>query len=91
MNYEDARLKAAPAIKEIVKLHKWDGIYVDIDDKEPIVIVEIVRPVLHLLLAKFKVIKLPEVPERIEGIRCKVIARPPVIRTQQAHRTTAGK
>lgn len=83
MNIEDLRKKAGPALKEVARMGVWDGVQLDEENGEPVVIAILRKLPIIQFLHKFKVIQTPELPERVQGIRCKVVFMTPL--------TKAGK
>ena len=77
MKYEELLKKAAPAVRQVARMGVWDGVSVDVENGEPVVLAILRKFPIVQFFHKVKLIKTPELPERIEGIRCKVIFQSP--------------
>ena len=75
MTYEKLRAQASPAMREIIKMGPWETLHVDVQDGEPIIFAIIYKRPLQKFLLNVGLMKMPELPERVKGIRCKVLVR----------------
>lgn len=73
MTYEEMRKVAGPALKHIARMGIWDAVHLDKEDGEPVVIAVLKKLPIHKLLLDLGIMKKPNLPETIEGIRCKVL------------------
>ncbi len=73
MTYEEMRKIAGPAVKHVARMGIWDAVLLDKEDGKPVVIAVLKKLPLHKLLLDLGIMKKPNLPEMIEGIRCKVL------------------
>lgn len=73
MTYEELKEKASPAVKEVARMGIWDAVHLDKEDGEPVVIAVLRERPLKKLLLNLGIMKKPNLPERIQGIRCKLL------------------
>ncbi len=77
MTYEDLREATRFAMREVARMGTWDGLCVDVHEGEPIIFAVIQRRPVHKFLLSVGIMKMPKLPERVGGIRCRVLVRLP--------------
>ncbi len=73
MTYEELKMKGGPVVKEVARMGIWDAVHLDKEDGEPVVIAVLRKLPLQKFLINLGLMKKPDLPERIQGIRCKLL------------------